>query len=96
MKRIEMYETMGAVPFPRKEDEDAPLRQKCRERLVKKIIFTRLTDRQKQVIVLYYYYRLRQKEIALRLGISEAAVSACKKRALRELQFYLDIDTKRK
>lgn len=96
MKRVEMYEAMGASPFKREEDEEACSRAANRERLIKKIIFTRLTDRQKQVIVLYYYYRLRQKEIALRLGISEAAVSACKKRALSELQFYLDIDMKRK
>lgn len=58
---------------------------------LKKIISTRLTARQRDVIMLYYYEGMRQKEIADKLGISASAVSHLKQRALKRLEYDLNL-----
>ncbi len=89
MKRTEMYEGTGAVPF---FEEESGCKNERLAKIVKKIIAARLPKRQRQVIVLYYYYGMKQREIAKRLKISPSAVSQYKKAALEQLQFYLEIE----
>ncbi len=59
--------------------------------ILKTIICEKLSRRQKQIIVLYYYKGLSQREISRRLGISESAVSRRKSAALKKLRYFMDI-----
>ncbi|MBQ8688394.1 MAG: sigma-70 family RNA polymerase sigma factor [Ruminococcus sp.] len=87
-----LAEVLRFVP-PKEEDEEAFLlswQQEALEKL-KTIISERLTWRQKEVIMLYYYEGLSQKEIAKRMGISESGVSHLKRRACKRLEYDLKL-----
>ncbi len=88
MKRISLYDSLKFVP-PEDNEEEKRQREQTAEAL-KFLIRSRLTHRQRQVIVLYYYKGLKQREIAKKLGVSESAVSHAKKCALERIRFYLE------
>lgn len=58
---------------------------------MKTIISVRLTRRQKEVIMLYYYEGLSEKEIAKQLGITVSCVSHLKRRACAKLEYDLNL-----
>lgn len=89
MKRISLYESLKVEPFENEEEEISWQRQASK--MLKVIISSRLTHRQKQVIVLYFYKGMKQREIALKLGITESAVSHAKKTGLERIRKYLEI-----
>ncbi|MBQ8824332.1 MAG: sigma-70 family RNA polymerase sigma factor [Ruminococcus sp.] len=61
---------------------------------VNNLIQNALTTRQREVIVLYYYEKMKLPDIAQRLGITVSTVSRTKKRAcqrlMQHLQYYYD------
>ncbi len=73
------------------DEEELISWQKKAAPVLKKIIFTRLTARQREIIMLYYYEGMKQKDIAGKLGISESAVSHLKQRALKRLEYDLNL-----
>ena len=89
MKRVSLYDSLGIEPFEDAEHERSW--QKKAAELLKVLISSRLTRRQRQVIVLYYYKSIKQREIAERLGISESAVSHIKKSALERIKYHLEL-----
>lgn len=89
LKKCTLYDSLRIEPLEDNEQETAW--QKHASQILKKIISTRLTHRQKQVIVLYFYKGMKQREIALKLGITESAVSHTKKTALERIRKYLEI-----
>lgn len=89
MKRCTLYDSLKFTPFEEYEDEKCW--QKKAAELLKVVISSRLARRQKQVIVLYYYKGMRQREIAKKLGISESAVSHAKIAALKRIKLYLEL-----
>lgn len=82
-----LYEKLAVDPF---KECDASWQQKAMETL-ENLISERLTWRQKQIIMLYYYEGRKQREIAAMLGVSESAVSHTKHTALRRLEYYLEL-----
>ena len=52
----------------------------------------RLSERQRQVVELHYFDRLRDAEISERLGGSVAAIRVLRCRALKELRRHLEDD----
>ena len=73
------------------DEEELVSWQKKAAPVLKKIISTRLTARQREVIMLYYYEEMKQKEIAAKLGVTESAVSPLKQRALKRLEYDLNL-----
>ena len=57
-----------------------------RRRLCREIWFSRLNQRQQQIILLRYYEELSQAEVAAQMGISQMHVSRLERQALRDLQ----------
>src|SRR5688572_16186443 len=60
------------------ESPEAPERQRARRAVLRELselVHTRLTDRQRQLIELYFYDGRTQEEIAAKLGVSQQAVS---------------------
>jgi RNA polymerase sigma-70 factor (ECF subfamily) len=53
---------------------------------------SKLRDRQRQVVELHYFDRLRDEEIANRIGGSVAAIRVLRCRALKELRHHLEAD----
>ncbi|MGN0629699.1 MAG: sigma-70 family RNA polymerase sigma factor [Ruminococcus sp.] len=89
MKRISLYESLRIEPFENKEEEISWQRQAMK--MLKVIISSRLTQRQKQVIVLYFYRGMKQRQIAEKLGITESDVSHIKINALKKIKTYLEL-----
>ncbi len=88
-RRISLFDSIGVDPFKDKESERSW--QKQAVKILKTIVSDKLTWRQKEIIMLYYYKGLSQRDIAKRLGISESAVSHTKSAALKRLKYYLEI-----
>lgn len=88
MKRCTIYDSLKITPF-KDHDEEKNWQGKAAE-LLKVLISSRLTRRQKQVIVLYYYKGMKQRDIAKKLNISESAVSHAKTTALKRIKFYME------
>jgi RNA polymerase sigma factor (sigma-70 family) len=60
------------------DDEEDPERARLRTELVamlRELVSSRLTDRQRRIVELYFYDRKTQTEIAAELGISQQVVS---------------------
>lgn len=89
MKRVSLYDSLKFEPFEDREEERGWQRQASEA--LKVLIKSKLTHRQKQVIVLYYYKGMKQREIADQLGITESAVSHAKIDALKKIKFYLEL-----
>ncbi len=70
-------ETFGVDPL------DAVIRRENRER-----ILAAMTDKQREVFVLYYKYGMSQREIAEYLGINQKAVSDRLKYAAKKIQIF--------
>lgn len=87
MKRRDLCGILG-LAGPDEEEMDRTW-QKLALGRIKKIMDERLTGRQKEIIMLYYYEGLSQREIASRLGIAESTVSRTKHRGLRRLEYDL-------
>lgn len=89
MKRISLYESLKVEPFENEEEEISWQRQASK--MLKVIISSRLTHRQKQVIMLYFYKGMKQREIAEKLGITESDVSHIKIYTLKKIKTYLEL-----
>ncbi len=87
-----LYEMLHMTGAGGKEEDELERswQQHVMERM-KDLISLRLTGRQKEIIMLYYYEGLSQREIAKRLGISESAVSHTKKRACKKLEYAMNL-----
>lgn len=70
-------ETLGVDPL------DAVIRRETRERML-----AAMTDKQREVFVLYYKYGMSQREIAEYLGINQKAVSDRLKYAAKKIQVF--------
>lgn len=88
-KRCTLYESLKIEKFEDEERESSW--QKHAGKILKVIITSRLTHRQRQVIVLYFYKGMKQRDIAAELGITESAVSHLKKTALDKIKDYLEL-----
>lgn len=89
MKRCTLYDSLEITPFDDREEERSW--QKKAAELLKVLISSRLTRRQRQVIVLYYYKGMKQRDIAKKLNVSESAVSHAKATALKRIKFHLEL-----
>lgn len=89
MKRISLYESLKVEPFENEEEEISWQRQASK--MLKVIISSRLTHRQRQVIMLYFYKGMKQREIAEKLGITESDVSHIKIYTLKKIKTYLEL-----
>ncbi|MGB9768298.1 MULTISPECIES: sigma-70 family RNA polymerase sigma factor [Dictyoglomus] len=56
------------------------------ESMIKFIDFSKLSKREKQIIILIFYSRHSEREVAKYLGISRSSVKIYKKRALNKLK----------
>lgn len=88
-KKVTLYESLKIEKFEDEERESSW--QKQAGKILKVIITSRLTHRQRQVIVLYFYKGMKQRAIAEKLGITESAVSHLKKTALDTIKDYLEL-----
>lgn len=89
MKRTSLYDSLGFIPFS-DPDREKTWKNTAKE-VLKVLISSSLSTRQKQVIMLYYYKGMKQRDIAKLLGISEYAVSHAKISGLTRLRFYLSL-----
>lgn len=76
---------------PDGDEESVHTWQEHALKMLQNIISVRLKGRQKQIIMLYYYEGLSQREIARQLGISESSVSHTKRRACKKLEYDLNL-----
>ncbi len=67
-------------------EEDSISYETFEEENTKFIDFSKLSKREKQIIVLIFYSRYSEREIAKYLGISRSSVKVYKKRALNKLK----------
>ena len=92
MKRVTFNEYLhGEHSFPFQDEEEIVSWQKKSGNLVKYAIYTKLTVRQKQVVVMKYKNNMKQREIAQHLGITESAVSHAKRTALKRISEYAEL-----
>lgn len=63
----------------------------CRNEELTKAI-KKLTEKQKKVIIQYYYKNKKLKEIAKEMNISESAVDKLKSKAIEKLKDYLEVE----
>lgn len=89
MKKISLYDSLKIEPFEDSQHEIS-WQRKAGE-ILKVLISSRLTRRQRQVIMLYFYKEMKQRQIAEKLGISESAVSHAKRAALDRIKAYLEL-----
>lgn len=71
------------------DEADGTNRSVSVKRILLKIIETELTERQKQIINLYYFKNMNMVSIADMLGISPASVSVTLKRARNTIIKYM-------
>lgn len=91
MKRVSFIENLhGEYCFPFQEEEAVSWQQKSKN-LVKYAVYTKLTVRQKQVVVMLYKKNMKQREIAQHLGITESSVSHTKRTALKRIKEYVEL-----
>lgn len=84
-----LYDSLRIPPM---KDEESEHNWKLKAvKILQTLISDKLTWRQKQIIMLYYYKGLSQRDIARMLGVSESSVSHTKHTALKKLSFYMDI-----
>ncbi len=86
-----LCERLGLHPADGMDEVDVTSWQEQAMETMKNIISVRLTGRQREIIMLYYYEGLKQREIAEQLGISESAVSHIKRRACQKLEYDLNL-----
>lgn len=55
----------------------------------------RLTEKQRKVIIQYYYKNKKLKEIAKEMNISESAVVQLKNKAIEKLRDYLEVENEK-
>ncbi|MDR7869347.1 MAG: sigma-70 family RNA polymerase sigma factor [Tissierellaceae bacterium] len=74
-------------------DKDGPLEQylQIEENLIINEALSKLTDRQREIVLAYYLERLSIGEIAERLGISYRTVINTKIRALEKMREYIEM-----
>ena len=75
---------------PGRDGEDANLRDQRAQTVMAAL--RRLPERQRQVVELHYFDRLRDAEISAQLGGSVAAVRVLRCRALKELRRLMEVD----
>lgn len=91
MKRVSFIENLhGGTLFPFQEEEAVSWQQKSKN-LVKYAVYTKLTVRQKQVVVMLYKKNMKQREVAQHLGITESSVSHTKRTALKRIKEYVEL-----
>ena len=91
MKKRDLYAAVHFLPDEICDEAELVRWKRKAAVMMSDIISTRLTGRQKEIIVLYYYDGMLQKEIAERLGVTESDVSHIKGRALRRLEYDLNL-----
>ena len=92
MKKKDLYDEIHLEPDDTEDEDEEFVRwQKKSADVMEYIISTRLTYRQREIIMLYYYEGKRQQEIAEELGVTESNVSHIKRRALKRLEYDLNL-----
>ncbi len=76
--------------LPLEQLADARKQEQKTNQWLEFLIENRLTARQKQILVLYYYEKQTLREIADQLGITESTVCRTKNRACQRLSYYAD------
>jgi len=56
------------------------------KKVIKKIIKEELTDRQKEIIQMYYFKGMTLDKIAQKIGLAKCSVSLTKKRAIEKIK----------
>lgn len=88
-RQCSLYDSLAMQPL---RDEESEYNWKLKAvKILKTLISDKLTWRQKEIIMLYYYKGLSQRDIARLLGVSESSVSHTKHAALKRLRHYMDI-----
>ena len=90
MKR-NLCDVLNLRPDDGTNDEEVRQWQTKALSALKNIISVRLTERQKAIIMLYYYEGMKQRDIAKQLGVTESCVSHTKRRALMRLEYDLNL-----
>jgi RNA polymerase sigma factor (sigma-70 family) len=86
MNRYHLYADLNhLVAPPDMPETEMDTWQEDAAKKLKTIIWTRLTCRQREIILLYYYEGLNQRQIAQKLGVTESNVSHIKSRACQKL-----------
>lgn len=81
----------GFNPFAEENSNDEKLRNISR--CMRRVINCELTERQKQIVMMYYYEDKNMNEIAVNLDVSPSTVSrsiaSSRKKIFRILKYYL-------
>ena len=93
-KNISLEQLGGLIAPDRYPGEDEPLdnaRQLAKlKRILEQVVIHRLTERQREILVLYYYQKRKIPEIAEMLCINKSTVSRTLTRAVNNLKRYLE------
>jgi RNA polymerase sigma-70 factor (ECF subfamily) len=95
-RAMDEYRRRARLPRPSTDLPEPPARPEGEDRdanaLAVMRALARLPERQRQVVELHYFDRLRDSEISARLGGSVAAVRVLRCRALRKLRALMEAD----
>ena len=93
-RNISLEQLGGLIAPDRFPGEDEPTdnaRQLAAlKRILEQVVAHRLTDRQREILILYYYKRHKIPEIAETLGVNKSTVSRTLTRAVDNLKRYLE------
>lgn len=91
MARLVSYDALAYSLSTPEEDSDNRIRLKKAQQLLQQIIKTRLTPRQRQVIIGYYFEKKTFRELGEELGINKSTVCRTAHRATEKIQDYLSL-----
>ena len=95
MSRKISLDQIGYAPdfenlFEPSESSDNNLQLEHLKKSLEKIIHTRLTTRQQEILIMYYFEKKKTPEIARLLGINKSTVSRTLNRAVENIRLYLE------
>ncbi len=95
MSRKISLDQIGYAPdfenlFEPSESSDNNLQLEHLKKALEKIIHTRLTTRQQEILIMYYFEKKKTPEIARLLGINKSTVSRTLNRAVENIRLYLE------
>ena len=95
MSRKISLDQIGYTPdivnlFEPSENSDNNLQLEHLKKALEKVIHTRLTTRQQEILTMYYFEKMKMPEIAQLLGVNKSSVSRTLNRAIENIRLYLE------
>ncbi len=77
-------------PFESEENSNNDLQLDRIKKAMQKVIRSRLTVRQREILIMYYFEKKKIPEIAIELAVNKSTVSRTLNRAVKNIRLYLE------